>query len=112
MSKIIFYRGDSYPIEVTVWENKSEGTPLNLSGSALFLTVNSEKNPDDITNQVFSVSGVITDASNGKVEFHPTSGQTNQTPGEYWYDISLINDSTHRTIVKNIFYISQDINKG
>lgn len=111
MSKINFFRGDSYPIEVTIWEDRSTSTPLNLSGSTLYLTVNSEKNPDDTSNQLFSVSGVITDASNGKVEFQPTSGNTNQTPGEYWYDISLVNENSNRTIVKNIFYISQDISK-
>ena len=111
MNEIKFYRGDSYPIEIVIWENSREGKLLDITGSTFLLTVSSEQNPKDITNQLFSISGTIINYDQSRVQFEPSALNTNLKPGEYWYDITMINNLKHRTIVKDRFIILQDITK-
>jgi hypothetical protein len=106
-------RADSYPLILTV-KSKSTGLPIDLTGYAFLLTVNSEKDPTDITHQIFQVAGVTDPdqvTNTGKVSFTPTSIDT-ATVGKFYYDIQWIVGSTVRSWnEKKKFVILQDITK-
>jgi len=112
MSKaIIFYRADSYPIELTVTD--LNGVPIDVTGCSFKLTVNSSKIPTDETSQIFQVVGVLDFVpSTGKVYFTPSTANTNQPPAKYYYDIQMTSPNGNiRTLVKDEFKITQDITK-
>lgn len=107
---ITFFRGDSYPILVTL-RDKSTGQPLNLTGATLILTVDTLVDPPDATTKIFALTGTLSATpADGTVSFTPTSANT-ATVGQYWYDVQLAQGGTVRTVVKNRFTITQDITK-
>jgi len=88
-TKIICWgRGDSSAKGFVIQD--SNGVAIDITGFSFKLTVNSEKDPTDQVNEQFSISGTITDATNGKVAFAPTVTDTDITPGIYFYDIEQI----------------------
>lgn len=107
-----WYRGDSYPFELTV-KDKETGNPIDITGYSFLFTVNTSKDPIDAADEVFSVSGVLDGTpSTGKVSFTPTAVQTNIDKKKYYYDVQMTDDSGNiRTIAKNSFSILQDITK-
>jgi len=106
-------RADSYPLILTI-KSKSTGLPIDLTGYIFKLTVNSEKDPIDITHQIFQIIGVVDPnqvANKGKVSFTPTSVDT-ATVGKFYYDIQWIVGGTVRSWnKKKNFTIKQDITK-
>jgi hypothetical protein len=106
-------RADSYPLTLTV-KSKSTDLPIDLTGYAFLLTVNSEKDPTDITHQIFQVAGVVDPdqvTNKGKVSFTPTSANT-ATVGKFYYDIQWTVGGTVRSWnEKKKFVILQDITK-
>lgn len=104
------YRGDTVPDVVFVKD--ADGAALDISGFTFYLTVSSEKAPTDITNQVFQLTGVITDAPNGKVEFAPTAMEADLLPKKYFYDIQMVSGGGQiQTIIASTYTIVQDITK-
>ncbi len=65
----------------------SDGIAIDVSGFSFKLTVNSEKDPADTTNQQFTIAGVLVDAVNGQISFAPSITDTDITPDTYFYDI-------------------------
>ncbi len=65
----------------------SAGAALDVTGFSFKLTVNSEKDPADTSNQQFTIIGALVDAVNGQISFAPTTGDTDIAPGTYFYDI-------------------------
>ena len=114
LSDIEWYRGDSYPLELTI-KNKSTGVAIDITGYSFLLTVNSTKTPTDETDQVFQVVGLVDVdqvANTGVVTFTPTTVNTDQTPATYYYDVQMTNAASHiKTIAKFKFKIVQDITK-
>lgn len=111
---LTFYRGDTYPVEYTI-KDKTTGLAINITGYTFTMTVNADKDPPgtDTTNQLFTVPGSITDAGNGKVEFTPTSTNTDQEAGTYYYDVQMVDGSGNiRTVVKAKFKVTYDITKS
>lgn len=110
---ICWGRGDSDFKTFTIKD--STGAALDITGFTFTLTVNTEKNPDPAVpfgTELFSLTGVIIDAVNGKVQFAPTSVQTNQVPRKYFYDIQMVDGSSRKTtVIKGIVQIIQDITK-
>jgi hypothetical protein len=106
-------RADSYPLILTV-KSKSTNLAIDLTGYVFKLTVNSEKDPIDITHQVFQVTGVVDldqVANKGKVSFTPTSADT-ATVGKFYYDIQWTVGGTVKSWnEKKKFTIKQDITK-
>lgn len=87
------------------------GVAVNISGFSFRLTVNTEQDPDPGT-ELFTVVGVITDAAAGKVGFAPTVVDTDQAPGEYFYDIEQTDGGgLIDTVIKGLCEIVQDISK-
>lgn len=110
--EIEYYRGDFYPKAVTIYDSVTK-SPINLTGSTLTMTVNKEKDPVDVTNQLFQLEGVLdANPATGIVYFTPTAENTDLPKGTYWYDISMsIGSVSKRTVKKNKFIILMDIGK-
>lgn len=79
-------RGDTWPIKLTI--NNPDGTPMDLTGKLVVMTVNSEEDPDDTTTQIFQIVGTVTDATAGQVEFHPTATQADNV-GLFYFDVEV-----------------------
>lgn len=110
---IEWYRGDSYPLELTI-KDATSGNAIDLTGYTFLFTVNSEAAPLDDTNQLFQLVGVLdADPTTGKVVFTPEIADTATAAiGGYYYDVQLSYDvNSPRTIVKKKFKIVQDITK-
>jgi len=114
MKDITWYRGDSYPIEITVKDSET-GDPITLTGYTFILTVDEETAPIGAATKLFDVAGVIDPdqvGNQGKVSFTPTITDSDQDPGQYYYDIQMTDgDGNIRTIVKNVWIFTQDISK-
>lgn len=112
MSTVITrYRGDTIPDQFTILQ--SNGSPQDLSGYAFLLTVNRTKDPLNIADQVFQVTGVISAPTSGVVEFPLTDPQADQTPGKYYYDIQATTPTGKKhTIQKGTYKFKQDITKA
>lgn len=109
--EIIMYRGDSYPLSFTI-KDKDSGAAIDLTAGALVMTVNTERDPTDASNELFQLIGVMSDPASGVVEFTPTELHTDQSVGKYYYDIEYTDAAGNvRTIVKSTFAITQDITK-
>lgn len=109
---LTYKRGDSFPSLFQIVA--ADGvTPLDITGWSFTLTVDTQRNPPDASTNLFSVVGNITDAVNGRVQFAPSTTNTDQPPAKYWYDIQQIDGAgRRRTIVKARFIIEQDITKS
>jgi hypothetical protein len=109
--KLICYaRGDTVPIPFTI---KQSGVAVDITGYTFQLTVNSERNPADVSNEQFSIPGVITSAVDGEMEFRPSSVNTDLSPKKYFYDVSMVDTGGYKTtVIKSDFVIEQDIDKA
>ncbi len=106
---ICWGRGDSDAKGFVVQD--SAGMAVDITGFTFRLTVNTDQDPDPGT-QLFTVVGVITDAAAGKVAFAPTVSNTDQSPGEYFYDVEQTDaGGLISTIIKGVCEIVQDISK-
>jgi hypothetical protein len=107
---VSYTRGDSVPIPFTLTD--LDGVAIDISGFTFELTVDPNPDPTDAGDNLFSLTGAITDAANGKFQFAPTIVQSDQTPDTYFYDIQMIDGSlAKQTIVKGKFTILPDITK-
>ena len=112
-------RGDTAPDRITVLDSESTTTPqaaLNITGFIYTLTINTERDPDpgppEIGNELVQITGTITDAANGEVEFTFSAAQADQVPETYWYDIQQVDASgSIKTIAKNKYIFYQDVTK-
>lgn len=110
MTDITRKRGDTYADEFSVLSGTT-GLVIDITGFTFLLTVDTEKNPLDATNNLYQLMGVITDASNGLVEFVPSSSNTDLL-GKYYFDIQMTDGAGRiRTIDKGFYKFVQDITK-
>ena len=111
MSKIIRYRGDTTPIDITVKDPKTK-KEVDITGATFLLTVNSLENPPDDTTQLFQSTGtIVDDPVNGQVTFPIDAPAGDQTPADYYYDIQMTSPSGVKTIVKDVYKVIQDVTK-
>lgn len=111
MTDIRRKRGDTYAEELEI-TSSTTGLVLDITGYSFVLTVDPEQFPSTSDNNLMSVTGSITDAVNGLVEFAPTALDADQTPGSYYYDIQMTDAAGRvRTIQEGRFIIIQDISK-
>jgi hypothetical protein len=108
--EICWGRGDSDAKGFIVQDEN--GVAVDISGFSFKMTVNSEKDPTDQTNEQFTITGVIGVAANGEVSFAPTTVDTDITPTIYFYDIEQTDGSgAIKTLIKGKCKIIQDITK-
>ena len=110
MTDITRKRGDTHAVEFAVTD--SSGTAIDVTGYTFLFTVDPNKYPATSADNVFQLTGVITDAAAGLVEFAPTALQADMTPGTYFFDCQMTDDNSRiRTIDSGKFKIVQDITK-
>lgn len=110
MTAITRRRGDTYADLVTVTD--SAGAPIDITGYSFTMTLDPEKSPATADNNLYQLTGTIIDAPAGKVEFAPTALQADQAPGDYYYDIQMIDGLGRvRTIALDKYKYTQDITK-
>ena len=103
-------RGDTFVDKFIVKD--AAGVVVNITGFSFLLTVDPSPTPTTSGNNLFQLTGVITDAVNGAVEFGPSAGQANQTPSTYFYDIQQIDaGGALRTIAIGTYIFEQDVTK-
>ncbi len=87
---------------------RSRATAPRSTSCTFKLTVNSEKNPTDVTAQLFTVAGVITSAAAGEVE-----SERRPISGRYYYDVEMTDGTgAIRTAIKGPYRFVQDITKA
>jgi hypothetical protein len=104
-------RGDDDPKTFTIKD--SAGAALNISTWTLSMAVNTELNPANTTNEIFSVAGVfVTDGTDGQVSFTPPANSLDavEAPGQAFYDINRITPSK-KTLVKGKVEFVMDVDK-
>ena len=103
-------RGDTFPMQFSL--NQSDGSALPITGFTFLLTVDPSEGPDNADSNLFQLTGTIVDGPGGVVSFAPSAIESNQLPGEYYYDIQMIDASLAvRTVAKGKFTFLQDITK-
>lgn len=110
-TSITMYRGDSYPITLTLTDANTKAA-IDLTGCSLVMTWDTLQDPPDGSTKVAEIAGVLdADPATGKVTFTPTVTDT-ATVGVYYYDVQLTDaDSNIRTVVKSTVTIKMDISK-
>lgn len=96
-------RGDTYPFSFTI--------DLDITGGTVLLTVDPEPDPDDNSANLFQLTGAITDAAAGVVEFTLDAAEAGITPGIYFYDVQLELAGAVRTVIAGRWRVDQDITK-
>ncbi len=115
LGTIVWYRGDSYPLDLIIKNNAEE--LIDLTGYTFLMTIDSREEPDDDSTMIFEVIGVIDPdqvTNKGKISFTPTQIQTAIDIKEYYYDVAITYGAGNiydKTIAKDIFEITQDISK-
>ena len=104
------YRGDTAADEITV--QTSAGAAVDVAGFTFVMTVSSLENPPDGTSELYNITGTITGAAAGQVEFVPSALQADQKPATYYYDIQMTDAGGRiKTIAKGAYVYTQDITK-
>jgi hypothetical protein len=106
------FRGDTKADLFTI--KRSNGQLVDITGFTFRMTVNDLENPSTGTpgNILMAITGVITNATKGEVEFAPTALQADQTPGSYFYDVEMTDVASRiTTIAKGSYVFTQDISK-
>lgn len=110
MTDIERYRGDTAADEWTITD--SAGVAIDIAGFSFILSVNSLENPPDNTTELYNVSGTITAALSGIVEFSPSALNADQKPAVYYYDVQMTDTGGRlKTIDKGKYTYNQDITK-
>lgn len=104
-------RGDTYADEFQIF-SETTGAVVDITGYTFTMTLDTLKAPPNTDTNLYSLTGTITDAVNGLVEFVPSLIQANQAPGSYWYDVQMVDDVGRvRTIDSGKYVYVQDITK-
>jgi hypothetical protein len=103
-------RGDTKSINMTLTDK--DGVAIPITGyTGFLLSVNTEEDPLDATNEVFQLIGTITDGVNGKVSFPITVGDSDNV-GEFFYDAQYIDTNSEKfTFIRGSYIMGQDRTK-
>jgi hypothetical protein len=88
------------------------GSAIDITSYSFTLTVNQKQFPVNDDDQVMQISGAITDAAAGLVEFVPSAGQADRV-GSFFYDVEMIDPAGRiRTIATGRWRMVEDITKN
>ena len=110
--ELCWARGDNDPKTFTIKD--SSGAPIDISTWTLSMAVNTEKDPTDTVNEIFSVAGVfVTDGTDGQISFTPPANSLdNVTAGQKaFYDVNRLTPSI-KTLVKGPVSFIMDVDKS
>ena len=110
MTTLTRKRGDSFADEMEVISRTTQA-PMDITGYSFVLTVDPSSNPTSNTDNLFALTGLITDPVAGLVEFAPSTAQSDVV-GSFYYDIQMTDDvGKVRTIQTGRYVFEQDISK-
>lgn len=70
-----------------------DDVPIDITGFSFLLSVDPSEDPSSSGTRLFQLTGTITDAENGVVQFAMNSTQANQEPATYYYDLQQTDGS-------------------
>ncbi len=91
------YRGDTYPLVVTLKEN---GVAVDLSGATVNMSL--------ALPIAVVITATITDAANGEAQFEFTQAHIGEV-GRFVYDINVDDGTYITTYVKGILELTSDV---
>ncbi len=109
--RICWGRGDSDPKVFTI--KTAAGVVQDISGQTFVLSVDSLLDPPSggVTLLFGPLTGTfVSDGTDGKIQFAPTTTDTDIAAGEYFYDLQRSTPSI-KTLIKGIAEIVMDITK-
>ncbi len=110
MANIIRRRGDTFPYVIQCVD-KCSGDPIDVTGYSFLMVVDPSQDPLGSTNNIAQMAGIITEATNGVVEFTPDTNEADNF-GNYYYDIQWTDtNAKDRTIDHGKYILKQDIAK-
>jgi len=104
---INYPRGDSKPFQ---WTVKKDGTVVNITGFTYVMAVNSDRYPTDASNEAFKLTGSIISAVAGRVDFAPSTTNTDLV-GPYYYEVQQLDGTVKSTLAKGKITFDQDTAK-
>ena len=108
---ICWARGDDDPRDFTLSDANG---PIDISTWTMSMAVNTDKNPTNTTNEIFSVVGTfVTDGTDGQIRFTPPANTLDNVtaPGKAFYDINRLTPSK-KTILKGTVEFVMDVDKS
>lgn len=108
---ICWARGDDDPKTFIVRD--ADEVAVDISTWTLSMAVNTERDPTDTVNEIFSVAGAfVTDGTDGQVSFTPPANSLDAVtaPSKAYYDINRITPSK-KTIIKGKVIFVMDVDK-
>jgi len=108
-----YIRGDSRVINIQI--NNPDGTPFNLTGCEVFLTLNLSQNPPvnptDASAALKKSTSSFASPTSGLASLTLTNADTqNLAPGDYYYDIQLKDNFGNITsLASNLWSVIDDI---
>ena len=109
MSQIAYYRGDSYETRFVLSDENFD--PVDITTKTFLLTVSADPQPSLSDTPLFRLTGTVVDGPTGEFSFTPSSTDTDQEIGTYYYDVQMTEGSEVRTLVVDSFIITNDITK-
>ena len=109
-SNITLVRGDSSSIEV---EFSQDGTPIDITGSTVFLTVKPALT-DDTGDTTAVIKVEVTSHTNptaGITTIPLSATDTDVDPGDYYYDIQLVKDGLVTSIPYQMLTVRADVTR-
>lgn len=101
-------KGDTIAWTLTLVDR--DGVAINLTALTVKLTVDPRQSPTDDHSLLFQLTGTVTSAAAGIVQFQLSDVQANQVPGTYHYDVEVQDASLHsRTVLRGKWVIEPDI---
>jgi hypothetical protein len=88
---IYVVRGDTKTQRIIV--KTGAGAVKDITGYSGKLSVNPSNEPSDETEELFEVTGILTDAPNGVMDFVLSAANAKQPPETYYYDIQITTDT-------------------
>lgn len=108
MSEITRYRGDTYPIYVTVQNENS--LPIDITDWTLVMSLCDVSAPT-VSDYIWQVTASVSEPENGAAFFDFSDKQMDLV-GSFYYDIQIVDQANKkRTIKKGTLKFLQDINK-
>jgi hypothetical protein len=108
-----YIRGDTRVININALQ--ADGiTPLDLTGSKVYFTLNASNTPTDDTSaalQKTTITHIAPTLGQTSITINPTDTQT-LIPQSYFYDIQILDTNGRVTsIKKDVFIINSDITR-
>ena len=104
-------RGDTTPWTLTMEDDAVPPVPVPITGFSYLLTVDPSDEPVGSGNNLFQLTGTVTDGPNGVVQFALNASQADNL-GEFFYDLQQTDGAGNiRTVAKGGFEFKQDITK-